>query len=204
MNEINRSIVETIRARNGITETIAFDGGLPKKYDLLPGDIIKDWHPITRLFNMVSPVHFNVDQDSPGRDLLFNSNYDTRVSVQSSPNGESLVDSPVVRSMFQQAIGKQNLLKKLDALSRRDDVKESLKLMREDLKKGKRDIDPKDYKHNRLIKQMFNKARKKAWAEISSSPEVQTLIEEKRQANIQQVDVRNRTSSMGDVLSIYK
>ena len=204
MNEINRSIVETIRARNGITETIAIDGGLPKKYDLLTGEIIKDWHPITRLFNMVSPVHFNVDQTSPGRDLLFNSNYDTQLSVQSSPNGESLVASPVVRSMFQQAIGKQNLEKKLDAISRRKDVQDSVKKMNEDLAKGKRDIDPKDYLHNRLIKQEFNKARKKAWAEISSRPEVQEISEEKRQANIQQVDVKNRTSSMQDVLSIYK
>lgn len=204
MMEINRSIVETIRARNGITEVIAFDGGLPKKYDLLTGELLRDWHPITRLWNMVSPVHFNVDKSGPGRDLLFNSNYDTRMSIQSSPDGVSLVDSPVVRSQFAQAIGQQNLEKTLDDLSRRKDVQDSIKKMNEDLAKGRRDIDPKGYLHNRLIKQEFDKARKKAWASIRSRPEVQTVIEEKKQADIQQIGVQRDTSAIEDVLSIYK
>jgi hypothetical protein len=76
--------------------------------------------------------------------------------------------------------------------------------MNEDLAKGKRDIDPKDYHHNILIKQAFDKARKKAWASIRSRPEVQTVIEEKKQADIQQVGVRRDTSAIEDVLSIYK
>ena len=199
MNEINNTIVETIRNRNGISETIAFDGGLPKKYDLLTGEPLRDYHPITRLFNMFSPIQFNLDTGSPGRDMLFNSNYDTRMSVMSSPDGVSLADSPEVRS-YQQAIGNLKLEKKLDEIARRPEVKASLKKMHEDLRKGKRDIDPKDYLHNRLIRQEFERARKLAWQQISDNPAVRTLIDEQRDRDIQQIGVQTDTSAIQDIL----
>ena len=59
-----------------------------------------------------------------------------------------------------------------DELSKRSDVQASIRTMEEDLANGERQVDPKNYLHNRLIKQAFNKARKKAWAEISDNPAV--------------------------------
>ena len=73
-----------------------------------------------------SPVQINVDRSTPGRVLLWNSNYDMRLSTMSAPDGLSLRDSPQVRSLFQQAIGKQNLEAKLDKLAARPDVKASI------------------------------------------------------------------------------
>ena len=200
MNELNNGIIETIRARNGITEALGPDGGLPKKYDLLTGEVIRDYHPITRLFNMFSPVQFNVDEGSPGREMLFNSNYDTRLSVMSSPDGISLADSPEIRSLFQQAIGNQNLQKQLDEIASRPEVQASLQQMNEDLRKGKREINPKDYLHNRLIKQAFDKARKKAWNSIINQPAVLTLREEQKRLDVQQIGVQRDTSAVQDIL----
>ena len=45
-----------------------------------------------------------------------------------------------------------------------------------DSKKG----DPSKYLHNRLIRDAFDRARKKAWAEIAQDPRVQDLLEEQR------------------------
>ncbi len=172
MKEINKHIGETIRNRNLLTEGIAYDGGLPDKYDLLNGEKLRDYHLITRFFNMVSPIQFNLDHNSPGRDMLFNSNYDLRLSIMASPDGVSLAKHPQVRALFAKAIGDQNLEKVLDELSKRSDVQASIRTMEEDLANGERQVDPKNYLHNRLIKQAFNKARKKAWAEISDNPAV--------------------------------
>ena len=204
MNEINNGIRESIRNRNGITETIGLDGGLPKKYDLLTGEPLRDYHPITRLFNAISPIQFNLDHGSPGRDMLFNSNYDTRMSVLSSPDGISLADNPIVRSLYQQAIGNLKLEQKLDEIARRPEVIASLQKMHEDLRKGKRDIDPKDYLHNRLIKQEFDRARKLAWQQISNNPAVRTLINEQRDRDLQQIGVQRDTSAVQDILSIHR
>ena len=176
MKEINKHIGETIRNRNLLSEGIAYDGGLPDKYDLLNGEKLRNHHPIVRFFNMFSPIQFNLDHNSPGRDMLFNSNYDLRLSIMASPTGVSLAKHPQVRSLFAEAIGNQNLEKALDKLSQRSDVQASIRQMEKDLANGERQVDPRNYLHNRLIKQAFDKARKKAWAEISNQPQVLEVI----------------------------
>ena len=48
--------------------------------------------------------------------------------------------------------------------------------MYKDIKSGRRgDFDVKDYYHNRIIEGLFYRARRKAWAKISSQPNVQKL-----------------------------
>ena len=200
MREINNSIIETVRNRNLLTEGLALDGGLPFKYDLLNGEKLRSYHPITRFWNMFSPVQFNLDAQSPGRDLFFESNYDMRMSIMSSPTGVSLAKHPQVRALFAEQIGSQNLEKELDKLAARADVKASIEKMRQDLADGKREIDPKAYLHNKLIKRLFDKARKKAWAEISSDPMVVELVTEQRRLAAQQEGVSRDTSPLPIIL----
>ena len=200
MREVNGSIFETIRNRNLLTEGMALDGGLPFKFDLLNGERLRDYHPITRFYNMISPIQFNLDAQSPGRDLFFDSNYDMRTSIMSSPTGISLAKHPKVRAMFAEQIGKQNIEKQLDALASRSDVKASIKQMQKDLEDGKREIDPRDYVHNRLIKQIMDKARKKAWAEITNSSDVQELIKEQQRLAVQQGGALRNTTSAPSIL----
>ena len=47
---------------------------------------------MTRAYNMFSPVQMNLD-NSPGRELLFKSGYDMRLSVLFSPDGDDLTKS---------------------------------------------------------------------------------------------------------------
>ena len=116
MKELSADMEDSLRNRNQLTESLT-GKPLPIKYDFLTGKPINDWDAPTRLFNMFSPVQFNLDY-SPGKQLLFDSGYDLRVSAYSTPTGVSLKDSPEVRSLYQQAMGKQNLDKQLTELAK--------------------------------------------------------------------------------------
>ena len=201
MREINSGVVQSIRNRNLLTEQIAGSQQLPKKYDLLNGKPLKDWDFLTRAYNAVSPVTLNLEQ-SKGRQLLFNSGYDLRTSTYYAPDGTKLTDNAVIRSLFQQAIGEQNLELKLDKLADDPKILASLEQMRTDIKSGKRgDFDVKDYYHNRIIERIFYNARRQAWAKISSQPNVRRVILEQREKEIARIEKRTDTAN---ILNIYK
>ena len=202
MRELGSGIDQAIRNRNKISENLPGED-LPIKYDMLNGRPIKDHDFMTRAFNMFSPVQFNLDQ-GPGRQLLFNSGYDMRMSTYYSPDGHDLSDSPKIRSMFQQAIGKQNLERKLDKLSERPDVQHSLQVMQGHIRSGMRDQDATTYKHNQLIHNAFEDARAKAWAAIHLEPEVQELIEAEKRAKIKQYKIEKQSRNVTPILSMYK
>ena len=181
MREIGSGIDQSLRNRNLATEAFT-DRPLPIKYDMLNGKPIKEWDFLTRAFNMFSPITLTLDQ-SPGRQFLFDSGYDLRLSTYYAPDSTNLTDSPTIRSLFQKAIGDQNLERKLDKLAQDPKAIESLKLMRKDIRDGKRaQYDARNYWHNGKIDDLFQEARRKAWASIMDMPEVAELIAEQKEA----------------------
>lgn len=188
--ELGSSIEDAIRNRNLGTEQLAADA-LPIKYDLLTGKPIRDWDFPTRVFNAISPVNINLD-NGPGRTMLFNSGYDMRLSTYSTPTGVSLADNPKVRSLYQRAIGQQGLEDTLNKIAARPDVQASIKQMNWDRANGKRFIDPmKAYLHNDLIRNAFDKARRKAWAQIQSNPDVVKAVSSKKAADLATINTRS-------------
>ena len=198
--ELGSDIASSIRNRNLISEAIAANP-LPIKYDMLTGAPIKDHDFITRMFNAVSPVQINMDY-SPGKQLLFNSGYDLRTSTYYAPDGTNLTDSPVLRSMFQQAIGEQRLIIDLDRLAEDEGIGRSIALMEYHRKTGQRDIDPRTYVHNTRIAKLFDRAKKRAWAKVKQDPRAQALIEEDRSRVIRENKARNE--SIDRLLNIPK
>ena len=171
--ELQSGFEDSLRNRNLLSEQFTTDP-LPIKYDILTGNPIKDWDPLTRMFNAISPIQFNLDQ-SEGRKFLFRSNYDMRMSTMTAPDGTDLSNSPKVRSKFQQAIGKQRLDLKLEKLRNNPTVIESMEKMEAALARGDKRLGPLDYPHNKLIHKLFTNARKKAWAQLRSDPEAAAL-----------------------------
>ena len=176
MKELNSSMWDSIRNRNQATEFLALDP-LPEKSDMLNGKPIRNWNIIGRSFNAISPVQLDIRNDSPGRRLLLDSNYDLKTTTYSY-GGYSLVKHNHVRAHFQNAIGTvpvtvgfrefKNLESALNYLASRDDVKNSVAKMREDGRNPANwDIDPNDYPHNTLIDNVINQARSKAWAKLN-------------------------------------
>ena len=196
MREINSGVIQSVRNRNLLTERLAGSRELPIKYDILNGKPMKDWDFLTRAYNAISPVTLNLEQ-SEGRQLLFNSGYDLRTSTYYAPDGTKLTDNPEIRSLFQKAIGDQNLELKLNKLARDKKILASLQEMRNDIKSGRRgDFDVKDYYHNRMIEKIFYTARRKAWSQISEQESVQKVILEQREKEIARIQKRSDTANI--------
>ena len=195
MRELSSHIGDSIRNRNLLFE-YGPGADLPKKYDMLNGKVINDWYFPHQLWQSTIPIGLQSAQ-GPGRTLLFNSNYDLRMSTYTAPDGTNLSDHPEIRSRFQKAIGDQNLEAELNKLANRRDIQNSLAHMEADLKAGKREMDPmKAYTHNLVIRQLFTKARNRAWASLRNDPDVQKLIKERREAQAENFRSKRRTSPL--------
>ena len=200
MREIGSGIDQSIRNRNLVFEMLPGED-LPIKYDMLNGQPIKPYDFYTRLYNAISPIPLNLSV-TPGRQFLFESGYDLRLSTYYAPDGTNLTDHPTIRSRFMRAIGDQNLERQLDKLSQTEKAQLSMKQMHKDIRDGKRaQYDARNYWHNGKIDQLFQKARKRAWASIMRDPEIAALIKEQRDAKLDKVlKLRDTTN----ILNIYK
>ena len=201
MREIGSGIDQSVRNRNLITGQVPGVKQLPIKYDMLNGQPIKDWDFLTRAYNAVSPVSLNLDQ-SVGRNFLFDSGYDLRMSTYYAPDSTNLTDSPRVRSEFQRYIGMQNLERELDKLAVDPRIIASMEKMYADIKKGLRDqYDARDYYHNIMIDRLFQQARRRAWAQMRTNPEAIELMDEERQKRVRKLTKKQETRN---ILTIYK
>ena len=200
MREIGSGIDQSIRNRNLYAEVLPGED-LPTKYDMLNGKPISEWDFLTRAFNTFSPISLTLDQ-SPGRQFLFNSGYDLRLSTYYAPDSTNLSDAPRIRSLFQKAIGDQNLERQLDKLAEDPRAIASLERMKKDIRDGKRGLyDARNYWHNGKIDQIFQKARRKAWASIMQTPEVAEVIAEQKEKKRQKRLKRKETTN---ILNINK
>jgi len=203
--ELGSGIEDAIRNRNLLTEQIA-GNELPIKYDILNGKPIKDHDPLTRMFNAVSPISFNLDS-SPARSFLFRSGYDLRTSTYFSPgpNSVDLTDHPEIRSLYQRAIGEQNLERQIARLAKTQRAQESLLEMEKDIRDGNRGAyDAKDYYHNRELRRLINEARKIAWWSIRDNRTVMDLSTEQAYKKQRRKEKTAQTSYVGPLLKIYK
>ena len=132
----------------------------------------------------------------------FNSGYDLRTSTYYAPDGTNLTDSPVLRSLFQKAIGDQRLILELDKMAKDEGILRSIALMNYNRKNGLRHTDPRDYVHNKRIAKLFDKAKKKAWAIVKRDPRAQALITESRQKDID--SIKAGKESIQQLLNIPK
>ena len=205
MKEINSGIGQSLRNRNLFLEGLAGSGAVPTKYDMLTGRPIRDWDFPTRMFNAISPFNISLDY-SPGRKLLFDSGYDLRTTTYSYTQGGlnvSFKDHPHIRSMFQKAIGDQNLQYELDLLAKDPQIIASVKKMEADTWNGNRARDPmKAYYHNDIIKKLFDSAKKKAWAKIKNTPEVKQLLRESKERVIDNRESNKQTRQNPDIFNL--
>lgn len=204
MRELSGGIIDSIRNRNLAAEHLA-GKPLPIKYDILTGKPLKDWHPMQRFVNAVLPLNLSLDNMSEGRKLFLQSGFDSRLSVMSAPGDYDLSDSPEVRSLFQRAIGQQNLEAKLTKLAARKDVQDSLDDMEEDKRNGNKERDPmRAYRHNDLIGALFREAKANAWQKIQNEPAVKELVAEQDKLNKANRDRRSsQNEPLPPILSVY-
>ena len=193
MKELNSDMWSSIRNRNQFMEVFAGDK-LPEKSDILNGKPIKNWNIIGRSVNAISPIQLDIRNDTPGRRLLLDSNYDLK-STTYAYGGYSFTKNAKVRAHFQNAIGTvpitigykkfKNVEEALNYLATRQDVKNSMAEMKANVNNpASYDINPNTYPHNTLIDNVMNQARSKAWAKLKQPThpgyaDLQQLMSEK-------------------------
>ena len=69
---------------------------------------------------------------------------------------------------------------KLDELANDPVMLDSIEQMERDLARGDRRIDPMTYQHNVIIKNLFDDAKRMAWASLNQDPEVYALMKAER------------------------
>ncbi len=127
------------------------------------------------------------------------------MSTYYGPDGTDLSQSPELRSEFQRYIGNENLEVKLNRLAEDPKIQESIAEMQADIKAGRRDLDPgKSYHHNKVIANLFNKARRRAWAKMTQQSEVQTLMQEQQDLERRQRLKLKKTQEYQPLLQMSK
>ena len=116
-----------------------------------------------------------------------------RDSTYSAPDGTDLSDSPKVRSMFQKAIGEQNLEAIFDKMAAEESIQISLAEMNYYKKNGMKDVEPRSFPHYKRIAKEFDKAKKRAWASLQQDQDVQKLLIEERNQKLKNVKANQGT-----------
>jgi len=198
MREINNSWWETLRNRNLTSEVIAGQP-LPIKYDVLNGQPVRDWNFMERMWNAFSAFNVRFEQ-SPGRTLLHNSNYDMPLAITRSFDGLDLSDYPQFRSWFQEEMGNhrvngKSLEDELNTLAARPEVQKSVQIMYDDIRRGDRSKDPMQaYVHNSLINDRIETWRDAAWAAVRRKhPEVEVLYKAREDLAVNTYQTRQKT-----------
>ena len=124
------------------------------------------------------------------------------MSTYYAPDSTNLTDQPEIRSRFQKAIGDQNLERQLDKLATNPKALASLAEMQKDIRDGNRGkYDARNYWHNGKIDQLFQEARRKAWASIMMDPDIQEIINQQKDKKRAKLLKMQKTT---DILNIYK
>ena len=105
-----------------------------------------------------------------------------------------MTDNPEIRSLFQQAIGDQNLELQLIKLAIDPKAIASLEDMYNDIRSGRRaDYNARDYWHNQRIDALFQRARRIAWAKIKREEFISQVILEQLTKKAERERKRNLT-----------
>lgn len=195
MRELESGFIESIRNRNLWAEfVVGPDGKLPYRYDIFNGQPLKDWDPITRLTNALLPFNINY-ATTPARELLFRSGLNLNQTFNSGPNGESLEGYPDLKSRFQYLMSQQNLEGALDKAFQNPEIMQSILDMERNTSMGVR-ATAADMPHFKVIRDIFNRAKKTAWAELTQEDARAKSLGQK--AGLEKIEARYRSMGQND------
>lgn len=165
MRELETGFFQGIRNRNLYTDlVVGADGKLPYRYDILNGQPLRDWDPLTRSVNAILPFNINY-HTNPTRELLLRSGLDLAQTFNSGPNGESLEGYPDLKSRYQFLMGQQNIEGALEKLFQKPEIMQSIMDMENNTSKGIK-YSPSEMMHIGQITRIFDRAKKVAWREL--------------------------------------
>ena len=170
MRELESGFWQSVQNRNLWADVVNKDGKLPYRYDVLNGEPLRDWIPLTRLVNGLLPINLNVGTTNETRELLMRSGLNLKQTFNTGPNGEDLEGHPDLKSKFQFYMGQQNIEAQLSEVFT-DQVRDSINQMDVD-RNSRRSYEPRHTLHGSIIHNVFNNAKTLAWTMLLEDPEI--------------------------------
>jgi hypothetical protein len=172
MRELDKDFrkgLQTIANRNPIIKD-----ELPLKYDILDGSVVREFDPMVRVFNAISPLQINF-LDNPTRRMLRESGFDIVKTLNTDSQGNRL--DAKTRSRYQNLIGKQNIESQLTTLFKNPAIRKEMETYKKIRDLGIRSatgegsdpemgMDVENSEFYRQIKQIFTNAQRIAEAEL--------------------------------------
>jgi len=192
MRELESGFWQTIGNRNLWADVVTSDGFMPYRYDILNGEKLRDWDPMTRLVNAILPFNINIGATNETRELLMRSGLNLKQSFNTGPDGQSLENRPDLKSKFQFYMGQQNLEAQI-AKAMTKEVKESI--MNAEL--SSKDFEAHQTLHGEVILPILDVAKKVAWEQLLEDKDLGSdakLLEKLHNTN----RLRDRYRSRGD------
>ena len=170
MRELESGFWQSVQNRNLWADVVNKDGKLPYRYDVLNGEPLRDWIPLTRLVNAMLPINLNVGTTNETRELLMRSGLNLKQTFNTGPSGEDLEGHPDLKSKFQFYMGQQNIEAQLSEIFT-DQIRDSINQMDID-RNSRRSYEPRHTLHGRYIHNVFNNAKSIAWDMLLEDPEM--------------------------------
>ena len=167
MRELESGFWQSIGNRNLWADLVTKDQFLPYRYDILSGEKLRDWDPMTRLVNAVLPINLNIGATNETRELLMRSGINLAQTFNSGPNGQLLENRPDLKSKYQFYMGQQNIEAQLAEVMT-PEIIDSIQRM----ERGKKDYEAKDTLHGRVIMPIFRTAKQTAWDLLLQDPQL--------------------------------
>ena len=167
MRELESGFWQSIGNRNLWADLVTKNQFMPYRYDILNGEKLRDWDPMTRLVNAVIPINLNIGATNETRELLMRSGLNLAQTFNSGPNGQILENKPDLKSRYQYYMGQQNIEAQLTEIMT-PEIIDSIQRM----ERGKKDYEAKDTLHGRIIMPIFRTAKQTAWELLLQDPEL--------------------------------
>ena len=169
MRELESGFFQSVGNRNLWVDVITPGEMLPYRYDILNGQKLKDYDPVTRMVNAILPFNINVGTNRT-RELLMRSGINLKQTFNTGPNGEDLEGNPDIKSKYQFYMGQQNIENILEK-KLTPQLEESIKLMERQRDQGMK-YEARKTLHGPIIEEVFRTAKKQAWQMLLQDPHI--------------------------------
>jgi len=174
MRELESGFWQSIGNRNLWADVLTNGEMLSYRYDILNGEKIRDWDPVTRLTNAILPFNINVGTNST-REWLFRSGINFKQTFNTGPDGQSLEGQPHLKSKYQFYLGQQNLEAKLAEFFDHPDVQESIEKMEKHRAQGRKHESYQTF-HAKELNNILRNAKNAAWLMLlDNNPQARML-----------------------------
>ena len=169
MRELESGFWQSIGNRNLWADVGGGTKNLPYRYDILNGEVLRDWEPMTRFINALLPFNLNIGASNETREWLMRSGLNLKQTFNTGTGGVSLDGRPDLKSKFNFYLGQQGIEQQLADVLEDPVIRASIIELE---RHPEKDFEAKYTEHGQVIMPIFREAKRKAWELLLEDPEL--------------------------------